>query len=71
MIFGYLILGNLVLAILNDAYARVALDVDERGYHWMAEYQKALAGSVSKQVRDQLDGKAPDPKLQGKMNHID
>lgn len=65
MIFGYLVLGNLALAVLNETYARVAADVDRRGYYWMSEYQNALHGSVSARKREELDGK---PARIGRVN---
>lgn len=55
VIFSYLVLGNLVIAILNDAYNRVAKSVDDRGYYWMQEYQYALNNSVSAKARADLD----------------
>ena len=55
VIFTYLVLGNLVLAILNDAYGRVAKTVDEQGYYWMHQYQHALNNSVSARARAELD----------------
>ena len=68
VIFSYLVLGNLVIAILNDAYNRVAKSVDDRGYYWMQEYQYALNNSVSAKARANLDMEAK--VASARANHV-
>ena len=70
MLFGYLVLGNLVLAVLNDAYANVLREVDTKGYHWMKEYQTFKYCSVSTQHVEKLDSKPPRGQ-NTPLNHID